>query len=99
MLSVQDGCPPRAERIDRYGVLMPMTALLDGTALSALEIADDQWRSVCETYRELALTMTCGERAIRKVSSRGLKCFAHHPKSGCDLQECRRRSKTGQFRR
>lgn len=65
-----------------------MTARLDGAELSALEISADQWQSVRETYRDRMLTMTCGERAIPKVSSRGLKYFAHHhPKSGCDLHE------------
>lgn len=66
---------------------MPMTARLDGAELSALEISADLWQSVRETYRDRMLTMTCGERAIPKVSSRGLKYFAHHPKSGCDLHE------------
>lgn len=66
---------------------MPMTALLDGTRLSALDIPAGQWQSIRETYRDRTLTMTCGERAIPKVSSLGLKYFAHHPKSGCDLHE------------
>lgn len=64
-----------------------MTARLDGAELSALEISADQWQSVRETYRGRTLTMTCGELAIPKVSSRGLKYFAHHPKSRCDLHE------------
>lgn len=66
---------------------MPMTAMLEGARISAFDVAPDVWATLRENYRHTSLTMTCGEQAIPKHSSLGLRFFAHHPGVGCQLHE------------
>lgn len=66
---------------------MPMTAILDGTHISASDVSVEDWAALRENYKRTQLTMTCGERAIPKQSSLGLRFFAHHPGVDCHLHE------------
>lgn len=68
---------------------MPMTAILGGAQLSAYDVSAEDWETLRENYRQTSLVMTCGERAIPKQSSLGLRFFAHHPGVGCLLHETR----------
>lgn len=64
-----------------------MTAILDGAHISAYDLSAAAWAEVRESYKRSSLTMTCGERAVPKESSLGLRFFAHHPGVGCQLHE------------
>lgn len=66
---------------------MPMTAMLEGAPISAYDVSAEAWAALRENYRQKSLTMTCGEHAVPKHSSRGLRFFAHHPGAGCQLHE------------
>lgn len=64
-----------------------MVAIFNDTIIDAFTIDDESWRSLRQSYREQELRMTCGEIAIPKISSRGLRFFAHHPGKDCQLHE------------
>lgn len=66
---------------------MPMTAILEGARISAYDVSAEAWADVRKSYKRTSLTMTCGERAIPKESSLGLRFFAHHPGIDCQLHE------------
>lgn len=60
---------------------MPLVAILDGERLESFHLDDEQWSQLRGSYRDHELRMTCGELAIPKTSSRGMRFFAHKPGS------------------
>ena len=64
-----------------------MTALLDGSPISAFEMTVDEWSQLRATHKGASLTMTCGQRGVPKQSSLGLRFFALHPGTDCRLHE------------
>jgi len=62
---------------------VPLVALWNGQRLESFRL-DDEWARVRQASRRGELEMTCGTRAIAKVSPRGMRFFAHKS-AGCSL--------------
>jgi hypothetical protein len=67
---------------------MPLVATLAGDRVVSTDMEDDAWESLKKRYRGgEPLLMSCGQPGVAKVSSRGLKYFAHKAGVDCNMHE------------
>lgn len=66
---------------------MPLVATVAGRRLEAWAITADEWTALKSSYRQLELTMTCGQGGVPKTSPRGKQFFAHKPNAHCQLHD------------
>ena len=67
-----------------------MVATLAGERVVSIELNDDEWESLKKRYRAgEPLLMSCGQPGSARVSSLGLKFFAHKKSANCDMHEGR----------
>lgn len=67
---------------------MPLVATLAGKRVVSIDLSHDEWDSLKKRYRagEPPL-VSCGQPGSARVSSRGLKFFAHKKRADCDMHE------------
>lgn len=67
---------------------MPLVATLAGERVVSVDLTQDEWDSLKKRYRAgEPLLMSCGQPGSARVSSRGLKFFAHKKGADCDMHE------------